>query len=101
MAAFPEQEKELYKIYKKRRALGMVVDAEYLKTKMKFLVQATDSSGKDKFKGTCRWLAGYQKRWGISKQKKTNKKNKSVKERLPQVSNFHYYCIYQMRLEEP
>ena len=35
------------------------------------------------------------------RQEKTNKKNKSTKERIPQVSNFHYWAIYKMRLEQP
>ena len=57
--------------------------------------------GNDEFKASNRWLQGYKKRWGISRQKKTNKKNKSTKERIPQVSNFHYWAIYKMRLEQP
>jgi len=34
-------------------------------------------------------------------RKKTNKKSKSVEERLPAVRNFHWWAIYQMTLEKP
>ena len=34
-------------------------------------------------------------------QKKTNKKSKSIPERIPKVKNFHWYTVYQMALEEP
>jgi len=47
------------------------------------------------------WLQGFIKRKGISSQRKTNKKNKSVEERLPQIKNFHHWAIYSMRTEEP
>jgi len=38
--------------------------------------------------------------FSLSHQRKTNKKSKSVLERLPKVKNFHYYTVYKMRLEK-
>ena len=61
-------------------------------------------SGKDpegKFQGSNRWLNGFTKRKGISHQRKTNNKNRSVTERLPEIRNFHWWAIYQMALEDP
>ena len=53
------------------------------------------------FKASNKWLSGFAKRWGVSKQKKTNKKSKSIEERMPQIRNFHWYTIYQMAKEDP
>ena len=62
------------------------------------------NSGKDpsgSFKASNKWVYQFTRRYGISKQKKTNKKSKSVKERLPAVHNFHWWAIYQMALKKP
>ena len=96
---FGEQEAKLYKKYKARRSLGLVVDTEWLKTQMKILVK-TDCPSSD-FKASCKWLQGFNKRKGISSQKETNKKSRSVEERIPLVKNFHWYTIYQMAGEKP
>ena len=53
------------------------------------------------FKGGCNWISKFTNRFGISLQAKTNKKSKSIEERLPQVRNFHWWAVYQMALEEP
>ena len=79
----------MHKMYKARRARGLVVDSEWLKTKMKFEVQESGKDPENKFKASNKWLHGFKKRKGVSKQRKTNKKSKSVQERLPQVKNFH------------
>ena len=54
-----------------------------------------------KFKGTNMWTKNFCKRYGISMQKKTNNKSKSIEERLPKIKNFYWYVQYQMALEEP
>ena len=100
-AGFPEEEKKLYRKYKARRAVGLVVDYEYMKTQMKILVKESGKDKDGKFKGSNKWLSGFTKRKGVSMQIKTNKKSKSIKERLPKVKNFHYWSIYRMALEEP
>ena len=48
-----------------------------------------------------RWLLNFTKRKGISKQRKTNKKSKSVEERIPQVKNFHWWAVYEMATQDP
>ena len=79
----------------------MVVDAQYLQSKMRFAVAQSGKDPENKFKGSSMWLSNFVKRHGISKQRKTNKKNKSIAERLPQIKNFHYWAIYKMATEEP
>ena len=100
-AKYEEEEKMLYKQFKARRARGNVVDGELLRTLMK---QFVSESGKDptgSFKASNMWLSKFTHRYGISNQKKTNKKSKSIEERLPAVRNFHWWAIYQMALEKP
>jgi len=98
---YPEEEDILHKKYKVRRAKGLVVDGQYLKTQMKLLVRESGKDKDNKFKGGDKWLHNFTKRNGISKQRKTNNKSHSIIERLPQVKNFHWYTIYQMATEDP
>ena len=65
------------------------------------LVKESDYPNKEKFKASNRWVQGFNKRFGITLQRKTNKKSKSLTERLPKIKNFHWYAIYQMALEPP
>ena len=67
----PEQEKVLYKKYKARRTQGMVVDSEFLKTQMSLLVK---EQKEEIFVSSNKWLHGYKKRYGVSKQKKRARK---------------------------
>ena len=91
----------VYKKYKARRAEGLVVDGEFLKQTMLFELKKAGKNKDGDFKASCKWLSGFAKRWGVSKQKKTNKKSRSLEERMPQIRNFHWYTIYQMAKEDP
>ena len=68
---------------------------------MKILVKESGKDKDGKFQASDMWLRGFKKRKGVTVQLKTNKKSKSIEERLPKVKNFHYWSIYQMTLEEP
>ena len=52
-----------------------------------FALVVKEHKGKT-FPATNPWLAGFKKRKGVSKQKKTNKKSKSIEERLRNVTVF-------------
>ena len=54
---------------------------------------------KNKFKS--KWLRGFCRRFRISWQKRTNKKNKGVMERLNTAKRYHWWIIYQMGTEKP
>ena len=43
-----------------------------------------------------RWLTRFMKDKRISLQRKTNRKGKSVYQRLHQISNYHHFVIYKM-----
>ena len=100
-ARFEEEEKTLHKKYKARRARDYVVDSHYLQSQMRIMVKNSGENTDWKFKASNMWLSNFTKRWGISKQKKTNKKSKSLEERLPKIRDFHWYTIYQMATEDP
>ena len=100
-ARFEEEEKALHKKYKARRARGLVVDSHYLQSQMRIIVKNSGKNTDGKFKASNKWLFNFTKRWGISKQKTTNKKSKSLEERLPKIRDFHWYTIYQMTTEDP
>ena len=79
----------------------MIVDSELLKALMKEFVRNSGKDPSGSFKASDNWLSKFTHRYGISKKKKTNKKSKSIEERLPAVRNFHWWAIYQMTLEKP
>ena len=97
---FAAQEAALFKKFKLRRIQGLAIDGEWFKTEMKILVQESDNPLKDQFKGSDQWLSKFCRRNGLSSQRKTNKKSKSILERLPKIKNFHYYTVYKMGLEK-
>ena len=92
---FPQQ-KELFKRFTNRRQRGRKVSYHWLRVKMKFICESQKPHGydKEKHKFTDPWVRAFCKRWGISSQRRTNKKNKSVLERIHLISNFLYYIIY-------
>ena len=98
---FPEQQKTLYNMYRVRRAEGLTVKGIWLTGKMRELLEKDKPPKYNTFKGSDHWIANFVRRWGISNQRQTNKKAKSVEARLPQVRRFHQYAVYQMALEKP
>ena len=91
---YPEIEKKLQKIILDKRMNGFAVHGTYIKLKMKLLVNEANVPDCATFKASNGWLAGFLKRHRLTSQKKTNKKNKSVKERIPKVRKFHQYAVY-------
>ena len=70
-ALYPEQEEQLYDLYKLRRAKGLPVDGEYFSAKMRILVKAAYPDSK--FVGSNPWIQKFTNRYGISLQCNTNK----------------------------
>jgi hypothetical protein len=63
-----------------------------------FLVTRDKPQGWEKFKGSDHWKDNWCRRFVVSHQQKTNKKPKSVAERLPKVLRYHQYCVYMIAL---
>ena len=79
----------------------MVVDSDFPKTSMKDLVRKSGKDTEGNSKASDKWKDNFINRFGITNQKKTNKKSKSVQERLSQVRNFHWWALCQMATEKP
>ena len=80
----------------------MVVDGEFLKTKMKFEIQKSAKDPEGKFMASCHWLLNFTRIvTKKNKQRKTNKKSKSVEERIPKVKNFQWWANYEMASQDP
>ena len=95
------QEVELYKLFTERRAQKHRVTGRWIKATMKHLIRENlpDVDTTNKFKD--KWVESFCKRWRISWQKRTNKKNKGVMERLNVAKRYHWWVIYKMGLELP
>ena len=43
-----------------------------------------------------KWLNGFMKEYRISLQRRTNKKAKSIYQKLHKISNYHTFVVYEM-----
>ena len=98
---YHDQEVELYKLFTQRRAHKHRVTGRWIRATMKHLIRESlpDVDTNNKFKEP--WLRAFCKRFRISWQKRTNKKNKGVMERLNKCKRYHWWVIYKMGLELP
>ena len=96
-AKYPEEERIVHKKYKARRQRGLPVDGEWLQSQMRLQVKDKDPN----FKASWKWLSMFCERKGVSLQRKTHRKSRSIKERLPKIRRFHWYAVYQMADEDP
>lgn len=89
-ARFPEQESWVYDEYRKRRYCdGLKVTSQWLRAKMKQALMSDKPEGWTEFKYSDQWFKRFKQRYSITLRARTNKKGKSVEERLPQVQEFH------------
>ena len=91
---FPEQREKLYQEILSRRKLGLVVDCEFIQTRFKQILRADKPPGWKKAKASPRWRTSFLEQYELTSQLKTNKKSKSIEERLPKVKRFHQYTVY-------
>ena len=98
---YHDQEEQLYKIFTERRAHKHRVTGRWIKATMKHLIREDlpDVDTNNKFKD--KWLQAFCKRYRISWQRRTNKKDKGVMERLNICKRYHWWVIYKMGLELP
>jgi len=98
---YHSQEVKLNQLFVERRARNHRVTGRWLKAQMKHIMKKDlpEIDLQNKFKS--RWLRAFCRRFKISWQKRTNKKNKGVMQRLNKVKRYHWWVIYQMGMETP
>lgn len=91
---FPDEEKQLYDEYRKRRDVSMYVSGQFLRIRMLALVRAADAASK--FKASRRWLLGFCERYSISWRRRTTTKSLSVNARLPKMLAFFARLVHRV-----
>ena len=100
---FEEEQDELLSRYSERRRNGNKITYAWLKSHMRQICAEKQPEGYDE--ETCvfsnMWVRSFCKRHGISLQRKTNSKSKSIFERLHLIKNYHQWLIYEIGNCEP
>ena len=87
---YPLAEAMLLEEYKQKRSKGAKVTKHWLRKKMKCALKEKYGEGvAKKFQGSKNWLYRFTKRNGISKRRRTNKKQKSAIEKISVIQGFH------------
>lgn len=87
---YPGAETVVYDQYRKRRYLkGLKVSGKWLRAKMKAALAKQQPPGWDTFKYSDQWFDRFKKRHNIVLRRRTNKKSKTLEERLPKIREFH------------
>ena len=99
---FQTQCDELYMLfYRRRMLLGLRASELWLKMKMRELLARDQPPGWAEAPLSNGWLHGFKKMYRISRQVRTNKKEKPLAERLPRIQAFHRWLIYDLQCSEP
>jgi hypothetical protein len=89
-AKFKDQEKLLYDAFFIRRQLfGLWVDKYWLCDEFYEILEATKPHKWEKFKYSNGWVWNFCRRWGITEQCRTNKKDIPISIKEPLVRDFH------------
>ena len=95
------QEVQLNRIFSERRAQKHRVTGRWLKENMKHILKNDLPEVDTTNKFGDKWLNNFCRRFRISWQKRTNKKNKGVLKRLHIAKNYHWWVIHKMGMEKP
>ena len=88
--SFPKCEDILYeKILERRLLLGLPVDHYWIRAKFMDLLNEHKPPNYENARLSNGWLYGFVSRYNISSRMKTEKKNKSVEERIELIREFH------------
>ena len=99
---FPDQEDVVYLAFYIRRMLfGLEADDEWLKTAMDEILMIEKPLKWDKFRNSNGWVIGFKKRFRISSQCLTNKKDIPIFQKLPRVQKFHRWLLLELQQQQP
>jgi len=107
VGTFARAEDYLYgRFLKTRRVDRLSVSHEWLREQMMDIVHRinpdhADDEKVETFIASVGWCIGFNKRWNITSQCRTNKHTESVEERLPKISSFHRWLIYELQARGP
>jgi hypothetical protein len=99
-AQFPEQEDELWDLFKERRLEGLPCGVRWIKQTMLEIMKKQKPAGYEKFKASAGWVVKWTRRYDVSTRVASNKKSLSVADRLPKVMKFHR-AVKKIRKSEP
>ena len=97
---YHECEKELYELYKARRAKGFRVTYKWLRGRMKNIARRRKPRGLDfdDYKGFGNaWCRQFCKRWHISLQRRTTKKSIHYYARLHEIQVYHRKLVFDLQ----
>jgi hypothetical protein len=95
---FLETEIKLYNWYQTRREQGLRVTKDMMMRQMERMLMEDDQGDVNLIQKKVgrKWLSSFMKENKISIQRRTNKKAKSIYQKLHKVSNYHTFVVYQM-----
>ena len=85
---YAAMEKELFGLFKARRARGRKVSARWLSHTARHLLRQSNPQAAASFKAGKNWRQRFRSRWGISIRKKTNGKNTTWEETKPVLQRY-------------
>ena len=97
---YAAMERELFEIFKARRARGRKVSARWLTHTARHILRQSNPQAAASFKGGKDWRRRYRSRWGISIRKKTNGKNTTWEETKPVLQRYFRALRRRVTLSE-
>jgi len=98
---FKEQDDVLYLLFLLRRQDGDETDDDWLRGNMDFLLSEMRPMFWDQFKCSNGWLWGFKKRYRITVQCQTNKKDLPIAAKLPVIRKFHAWLNIDVQARLP
>ena len=98
---YPRVEDDLYVNFLIRReSLGLPASDRWIQREMRLVLEEHQPPDWKNFRSSPGWLSGFKRRYRISSQARTNKKEVPILERLPTLQKFHRW-LHGVRCSTP
>ena len=94
---FGHQEEKLLNLFTVRRAQGLRVTHKWLMARFAMILKIDKPEGWETWKPNTGWTYRFCKRHKITLQKRTNRKSKTIYERLHLIQKYHRKLIYDFQ----
>jgi hypothetical protein len=95
---YKEQEEMLFDaVFIRRQLLGLWVDRYWLQDEFNEILKLTKPEGWSDFKCSSGWVSNFCRRWCITKQARTNKKDVPIAVKEPLIKDFHRQMLKLQR----